>query len=684
MEFSDNTRAILLLTGDLGISRSSGLKPLTLSQWNRLREYLEQNNKQPQDLFNEEEILCEWVQLRSRNPSADTCKKLLERGNALGAALDRWQTAGLWILTYLDKDYPWRLKERLLGNSHFPPILYGGGNPSLLQDGGLAVVGSRKPPEDLEKYYFDYAFELGREAAEEEITIISGGAKGVDEKAMRGSLESGGSAVGILTYQLLKKYTDRSFREYIRDGRLTWISLTDPEIELFDRGRYAYRSAAMQRNKYIYCLADAAVVVRSGEKGGTWSGAIENLEKSWVPLWVKKHNDHDVGAGNGRIVEKRYIGDNKGNVKKRVQIKRTAKFLPHENGRIRDHLYLALEEKYIRKATILLTVNLSTDCSDQVKPLDFKEWGELTRCLMGKKMTPADLIHKPCDKIFKNGDKSYQLSKRIEGLLNPERQNRFPQEEKNWRVAGISVLTRRDKDSYPKSLPSRDGLWVDSPALIFVFGNQELLSTKQRKITILGAIQKASEDDLKYAYSLGTALAEKGIALISANTSRIEKETVKGTLENGGKCIATVSGNLQGVLDKGGYSKCLENKQLVLLSASPPHIKSNSTAAEQHYDIACALKTAGIVVIRSGKDDRVAKCVKRCRKRQKSLIWVRKAEEEIPGNEAIFKEGAHWLPNGKDLNSHLEHILDDKAFQERLQEQRLRGGQVYLIDGLFY
>ncbi len=44
----------------------------------------------------------------------------------------------------------------------------------------------------------------------------------------------------------------------------------------------------MQRNKYIYSLADAAMVVHSGDSGGTWTGAKENLKKQWVPLWVKQ------------------------------------------------------------------------------------------------------------------------------------------------------------------------------------------------------------------------------------------------------------------------------------------------------------------------------------------------------------------------------------------------------------
>ena len=52
------------------------------------------------------------------------------------------------------------------------------------------------------------------------------------------------------------------------DGRLVFISPYDPAAGFSVRH-------AMQRNKIIYALADAALVVASDfEKGGTWAGAI--------------------------------------------------------------------------------------------------------------------------------------------------------------------------------------------------------------------------------------------------------------------------------------------------------------------------------------------------------------------------------------------------------------------------
>ena len=42
-------------------------------------------------------------------------------------------------------------------------------------------------------------------------------------------------------------------------------------------------SAMQWREIAIYCLADTAIVISStADKGGTWTGAIENLKIAWV------------------------------------------------------------------------------------------------------------------------------------------------------------------------------------------------------------------------------------------------------------------------------------------------------------------------------------------------------------------------------------------------------------------
>ena len=57
------------------------------------------------------------------------------------------------------------------------------------------------------------------------------------------------------------------------NGRLALISTDDPAAD-FSVGR------AMQRNKLIYALADAGLVMNVElETGGTWAGAVEQLDK---------------------------------------------------------------------------------------------------------------------------------------------------------------------------------------------------------------------------------------------------------------------------------------------------------------------------------------------------------------------------------------------------------------------
>jgi len=60
---------------------------------------------------------------------------------------------------------------------------------------------------------------------------------------------------------------------------------------------------AMQRNKMIYALADAALVVTADfQKGGTWEGAIEQLERlRFVPVFVR--DGERGGKGNRALIQ---------------------------------------------------------------------------------------------------------------------------------------------------------------------------------------------------------------------------------------------------------------------------------------------------------------------------------------------------------------------------------------------
>lgn len=135
----------------------------------------------------------------------------------------------------------------------------------------------------------DYTMTIGRLAARAGSTLVSGGAKGIDQ-AMRGALEAGGKVCGVLADSLEKTTMNREHRNLLLDGQLVLISPYDPSAG-FNVGN------AMQRNKLIYALADASLVVSSDlNKGGTWTGAVEQLDKlKFVPVYVRSTGGSSPG-----------------------------------------------------------------------------------------------------------------------------------------------------------------------------------------------------------------------------------------------------------------------------------------------------------------------------------------------------------------------------------------------------
>ncbi len=277
LPLSPNTQAILLLTAPLIAGRRQpSLELLTPGEYKRLARFLRDKQRQPADLLSSgaEELLRECGELLDSARLA----RLLGRGFLLSQAVERWQTRAIWVVSRADAEYPARLKARLRDDA--PPILYGCGDATILETGGLAVVGSRHADSIL----IDYAEDIGRLAATAGCTLVSGGARGIDQAAMRGTLEAGGKAAGILADHLEGPALSSEHRDVLIDGRLVLVSPYDPAAA-FNVGH------AMQRNKLIYALGDAALVVSSDyRKGGTWAGAVEQLDKlRLVPVYVRSN-----------------------------------------------------------------------------------------------------------------------------------------------------------------------------------------------------------------------------------------------------------------------------------------------------------------------------------------------------------------------------------------------------------
>ncbi|MEB3219689.1 MAG: DNA-processing protein DprA [Nostocales cyanobacterium 94392] len=288
-QLSPDTQAILLLCANFGQNRKIEPQPLTLSEYNSLANWLRNNQMRPADLL--EPIAGKQLQkIGETKLDLTRLSALLERGAMLSLTVEKWTNQGLWILGRGDGNYPKSLKQRLKHSA--PAILYGVGNIQLLSMGGLAIVGSR----DVNQEKLDYTQKVAQQSAMEGIQVISGGARGVDKAAILGVLQAGGTSVAVLANSLTKTSVDVEYRSSIKEGKLTLISSYDPDAA-FNIGN------AMGRNKYIYALADYALVVDSSAgKGGTWAGAVEAISKLDIAVFVRMHPT--ISEGNQQLHDK--------------------------------------------------------------------------------------------------------------------------------------------------------------------------------------------------------------------------------------------------------------------------------------------------------------------------------------------------------------------------------------------
>jgi predicted Rossmann fold nucleotide-binding protein DprA/Smf involved in DNA uptake len=291
---SNDTQSALLLSAPFRNRAKDGAAPLTPVEYNELAAALHAESMRPGDLLRGtaasalSKLAARCSEKTRGRITPERLQRLLERGGQLALALSHWTSAGIWIVSRADDSYPTRYKRKL-GRSA-PPIVYGIGPPALLESGGLAVVGSRQPDPSSQ----EYTERLGRWAGSTNVQIVSGAARGVDETAMLTSVNAGGTAIGVVADSLLKLSLRRDFREGILAERLTLISSLDPD-SAFTVGN------AMGRNRWIYALADRALVVACSEgRGGTWTGAVEALKRHEI-VFVRTGNPER--PGNDALVE---------------------------------------------------------------------------------------------------------------------------------------------------------------------------------------------------------------------------------------------------------------------------------------------------------------------------------------------------------------------------------------------
>ncbi len=152
---------------------------------------------------------------------------------------------------------------RLAQWSAAPPALFVWGDPSCLEAPTVAVVGTRA----ASVYGKAAAQKFAEALAEAGITVVSGGALGIDAAAHEAVLAAGGKTAAVLAGGVDRAYpaVHRGLFRRIREGGC----LLSP----FALGTLPRRGYFLSRNSLVAALSDAVLVVEAPEKSGSLSTA---------------------------------------------------------------------------------------------------------------------------------------------------------------------------------------------------------------------------------------------------------------------------------------------------------------------------------------------------------------------------------------------------------------------------
>lgn len=199
--------------------------------------------------------------------------------------LEKIEDKGIRLLSFLDELYPTMLQE--IGETA-PPLLFFIGDPEVVWEDCVSIVGCRK----ASPYGRKVAMEFAGQLAELGLTIVSGMALGIDSCAHEGALAVGGKTAAVLGSGLDDIYPPQNLGLFRRicDRGLVMSEFnpgTPPNKENFPR-----------RNRIIAGLSKATVVVEAPIKSGSLitAGLAANLGREVLAIPGSVYSENSEGC----------------------------------------------------------------------------------------------------------------------------------------------------------------------------------------------------------------------------------------------------------------------------------------------------------------------------------------------------------------------------------------------------
>lgn len=228
----------------------------------KIFKFLENEFSSLEVLFN-----CSSVQLTELNLSEKNITAIMEfSAKFWEKELSWYQEQDIHLITWKDQSYPPLLQQI----SDPPPILFIKGDPSLLSQLQIAVVGSRKC--SLPAY--DTAYQFAAELTKYGLIVTSGLAVGIDSAAHEGALFALGKTIAVLGCGI--DYVYPKIQSKLRQAIISQGAL----VSEFARGVNPIPAHFPRRNRIVSGLCWGTLVVEADLRSGSLITARYAMEQN--------------------------------------------------------------------------------------------------------------------------------------------------------------------------------------------------------------------------------------------------------------------------------------------------------------------------------------------------------------------------------------------------------------------
>ncbi|MHB8173756.1 MAG: DNA-processing protein DprA [Nitrospirota bacterium] len=230
------------------------------------------------------------IQVEGMGPKAlQAIKDFKDWEKALNEA-EKAKALGVDIVTFTDPRYPQNLKEI----HDPPPYLYVKGNLAAGDKIAVAMVGSRQ----ASHYGLSETRKIAADLSAKGITVVSGGARGIDTEAHRGALSGGGRTIAVLGCGIDVTYPRENgelFKKVAENGAV---------VTEYPVGTPPDKANFPPRNRIISGISLGVIVMEAAKDSGSLITASYSVEQGREVYALPGNVSSDNSRGVNTLIKK--------------------------------------------------------------------------------------------------------------------------------------------------------------------------------------------------------------------------------------------------------------------------------------------------------------------------------------------------------------------------------------------